>query len=90
MKRYRIAVQEGLDDLKKYLLSSGFEIVPSGRELQADVTIIADEDESDEPMPSRVTYTDKMRKQRILIDASHLSNEEVVELLTMGLHRHAH
>lgn len=93
MKRYRIALQEGLDELKKLLVASGFEVVDPGQELQAEITIIAnhdDEDEDDEPMPARITYHDPDKKQRILIDASNLTPEQVMELITMDWKRNVH
>lgn len=93
MKRYRIALQEGLEDLKKLLIASGFEIVPPGRELQAEITIIAnddDEDMDDEPAPARISYKDQQRQRRILINASHLTPEQVLELITMDWKRNVH
>lgn len=91
MKRYRIAVQDGLNELKDYLSSLGFEIVGPGREMQADVTIITnDEEELDESEPARVTYTDRDRKKRILIYATHLTHEQVLELLTFDWKRNRH
>lgn len=92
MKRYRIALQEGLDDLKKLLIASGFEVVPPGRELQAEITIIAygDDDEPDEPTPARISYKDQEKKHRILIDASHLTPEQVLELITMDFKKNVH
>lgn len=92
MKRYRIALQEGLDDLKQLLIASGFEVLPPGRELQAEITIIAygDEEETDEPAPARVTYKDQEKRSRILIDASHLTPEQVLELITMDWKKNVH
>lgn len=92
MKHYRIALQQGLEDLKKLLIASGFEVLPPGQEMQAEITIIADDadDDPDEPTPARVTYRDPDRKQRILIDASNLTPEQVLELITMDWKRNVH
>lgn len=92
MKRYRIALQEGLEDLKKLLVASGFEVVPPGRELQAEITIIAyhEDEESEEPTPARITYKDREKKHRVLIDASHLTPEQVLELITMDWKKNVH
>ncbi len=92
MKHYRIALQEGLDDLKKLLIASGFEVLPPGRELQAEITIIAygDEEETEDPSPARISYKDQEKKSRVLIDASHLTPEQVLELITMDLKKNVH
>ncbi len=92
MKRYRIALQEGLDELKALLVASGFEIVPPGRELQAEITIIVDEENGDsgDVSPARVTYKDQEKNKRILIDASHLTPEQVLELITMDWKKNVH
>lgn len=92
MKRYRVALQEGLEDLKQLLIASGFEILPPGRELQAEITIVAydGEEGSDEASPARVTYKDSEKNKQILIDASNLTPEQVLELITMDWRKSVH
>lgn len=92
MKRYRIALQEGLNDLKELLIASGFEIMPPGRELQAEITIVAYEEgeEAEEASPARITYKDNEKNRRILIDASNLTPEQVLELITMDWKKNVH
>lgn len=92
MKRYRIALQEGLEDLKELLVATGFEIVPPGREMQAEITIVAYEEgeELDDISPARVTYKDNEKNKRILIDASNLTPEQVLELITMDWKKSIH
>ena len=92
MKHYRIALQEGLDDLKKLLIASGFEVLSPGTELQAEITIIAygDEEDVEDISPARISYKDQEKKSRILIDASHLTPEQVLELITMDWKKSVH
>lgn len=85
MKDYKIAVQIGLEEIRGYLISKGLRVLPHGKEeIDADVTIVTElNEEGAELTPSRVVFKDESKHEKILIDATDLSKEEVLQLIKM-------
>ncbi len=85
MKDYRIAVQIGLEEIRGYLISKGFRVLPHGKEeLDADITVLTGlQEDEDDVTPTRMVFKDDHKKEKILIDATELSKEEVLQLIKL-------
>jgi len=75
----KIAIQTGMENLETVLKAKGFDVVPfrqSGENVK--ITILNDIDEEYEEMDP-VTFMGEGENQMVLLDASRLSEEKIVE-----------
>lgn len=80
MKKYKIAIQQGLNEISDLLTSNGYDVVPfETSKDRVDVTIISGVDseyEEIEPAQCRISGSDE---KMLVINATRLSPEKVLE-----------
>lgn len=79
MNKIKIAIQNGLNDVRTKLVDEGFEVFDYGTAgLDADVTIVTGIDEAYEEIQP-VQYHSNGKKNMLVIDATNVTPEKILE-----------
>ncbi len=83
MKKYKISIQKGLDEIERLLRDAGHEVLYMGEgDIGADVTIMNGVDTVYEEIEnSQCMYNGNEDHQMLVINATNYSPQEVLELV---------
>lgn len=83
MKKYKISIQKGLDQIESLLKADGHEVLHMGEgDIGSDITIMSGVDTVYEEIENKqCMYNGKEDHEMLVINASNLSPEEVLEMV---------